>query len=68
MNQDGSLMHRLFIQPIKGGKSRASKALSSGTVLAQVHVADGAEPKDVRQALIDSAAKDSKLFVVKPKA
>lgn len=66
MNQDGTGTHRLFIQPLKGGRSRWSK-VPPGTVLAQVHVADPAEPKNVRQAFIDSAAHESKIVVAKPK-
>lgn len=60
-------MHRLYIQPIKGGKTRNSK-MNSSNILAQVHVADPADPNNVRQALKDSYAQSGNLVVAKRKA
>ena len=67
MNKDGSGMNRLYIQPVKGGKTWNSK-MDSSNVLAQVHAADPAEPDNVRQALKDSYSQKTKLIVAKPKA
>lgn len=60
-------MNRLYIQPVKGGKTRNSK-MDSNNVLAQVQAADPAEPENVRQALKDSYAQKGKLIVAKRKA
>jgi len=63
VNKDGSDKHRIFIQPLgkrSGGRSGASQ-LPSGKVIAQIHVSDPANPKEVRQALWDSWKDDANL-------
>ena len=55
MNQDGT--HRIYIQPLKGGKARTISKLKSDKYISQIHVIEGAAPADVREAL-EKSAKD----------
>ena len=62
INSDGSRKDRLHIQPI-GGKSKASK-LPTKTVLAQIHVIDPGDPKEIRDALSKRAKEHHNLIIL----
>ena len=64
MNKDPSTKpHRIYIQPVAGGKSRDSK-LDPRTVLANVHCDDPEDEERMREALLESANGDGTLVVV----
>lgn len=65
MNKDPATKpHRIYIQPVAGGKSRESQALDPGTVLAAIHSDDPEDEERIREALIASAKKDGETVVV----
>lgn len=63
VNSDGSKKDRLFIQPI-GGKSKASN-LPTSTVLAQVHVTDPGNVKEIRAKLWESYKDEARVKKMK---
>lgn len=62
-NAAGTKPHRLFIQPVGRGKSKASKK-GHDLVLANVHCDDPEDAEAVRDALKESAKGRAKLVVV----
>jgi len=60
VNSDGSKKDRLYIQSI-GGKSKASQ-LPKGSVLAQIHVTDPGDIKEIKDALFKSFKPGGKLI------
>lgn len=63
MNKDGT--HLIYIQPITGGKSKHSKTMNSGAVLARTHVPSPGVHQNVRDALKKSARDSASLVVAK---
>lgn len=59
----GTKSHRLYIQPVAGGKTPASKK-SHGKVLANIHVDDPEDVDKVKAALKESAGNGGALVVV----
>ena len=63
VNKDGSGKDRLYIQPLARGKTRASR-MSSSSVLAQIHVTDPGDPKQIRDALFNSFKNQGRLITL----
>ena len=59
-------MERIYIQPIKGGKSKISKR-SKKSVTAQAHAWRTSKPESVKKALRDRAAMGGELTKAKKK-
>jgi len=64
MNKDGT--HRIYIQPLKGGKSRKISGLKTSNYIAQVHSPDPGTPADVRAALMEIVQGSGKLISADP--
>lgn len=65
LNKDPSTKpHRIFIQPVAGGTSKASKVLNTKAVLAAVHCDDPEDDERMREALIESERLKGKTVVV----
>ena len=62
VNQDGSMKDRLYIQPT-GGNSYISMA-DPKSVIAQIHVTDPGNPRDIRKALWDSYKHNRSLIIL----
>ena len=65
LNNDPSTKpHRIYIQPVGGGTSKASKKLSSKAVVAAIHCDDPENDQLIRDALIESFKQNGKTVVV----
>lgn len=64
MNKDGT--HRIYIQPLRRGKSRKISGLQTSNYIAQVHSSDPGTPADVRAALMESVKCSGKLTCAGP--
>jgi len=65
MNKNGT--HRIYIQPLKGGKSRKISGLNTSDYIAQVHSPDPGTPAVVRAALMESVKSSGKLTSADPR-
>ncbi|KAG7005372.1 hypothetical protein G7Y79_00020g049000 [Physcia stellaris] len=65
LNNDPSTKpHRIYVQPIKGGSSIASRQGISSNVVASIHCDDPEDDQKIRDGLIESFKQKSKTVVV----
>ncbi len=64
MNKDST--HRIYFQPLKGGKSRKISGLKTSNYIVQMHSPDPGTPADVRAALLESVKGWGKLISADP--
>ena len=65
VNDDPSTKpHRIYVQPIRGGSSKASRKLSPKTIVASIHCDDPEDDQLIRDGLIASYKANGKTVVV----